>query len=115
MKRGKLRAHTFFRYACLLGFGHGVQGPCRPYIELQTSTLDGFWDGSKDFLQLSWLLSKFYLVDHWNNAQECSNCVHAMHATNGGTYGTVNSGPHLNAPLDPKSLMLIETRALHQA
>jgi hypothetical protein len=33
-----------------------------------------------------------------------------MRATYGGTYdGNENSGSHLNAPLDPKSLMLIET------
>ncbi len=36
-----------------------------------------------------------------------------MRATYGGTYGNKNSGPHLNSPLDPKSLMLIETQALH--
>ena len=115
MKRGKLRAHTFFRYAHLLRFGCGVQGPRRPYVDLLTSTLDGFCDGSKDFLKLSQLLSKFHLVDHWKNAQECLNCVHAMRATYGGTYGNENSGPHLNALLDPKSLMLIKTWALHLA
>jgi hypothetical protein len=38
-----------------------------------------------------------------------------MRATYGGTYGNDNSGPHLNAPLYPKSLMLIETWALHLA
>ncbi len=38
-----------------------------------------------------------------------------MRATYGGTYGNKNSGPHLNALLDLKSLMLIETRALHSA
>ncbi len=112
MKRGKLRAHTFFRYARLLRFGCGVQGPRWPYIDLLTSTLDGFCDGSKDFLKLSQLLSKFHLVDHSKNAQECLN---VMCATNGGTYGNKNSGPHLNALLDPKSLMLIETQALHEA
>jgi hypothetical protein len=57
MKRGKLRAHTFFRYARLLRFGRGVQGPRRPYVDLLTSMLDSFCDGSKDFLKLSRLLS----------------------------------------------------------
>ncbi len=98
----------------LLEFNRGVQGPRRPYIDLLTSTLDGFCDRSKDFLKLSRLLSKFHSVDQ-KNAHECLNCVHAMRATYGGTYGNKNSGPHLNAPLDPKSLMLIETRALHSA
>jgi hypothetical protein len=115
MKRGKICAHTFFRYARLLRFGCGVQGTCRPYVDLLTLLLDGFCDGSKDFLKLSQLISKFYLVDHLKNAQECLNCVHVMRATYGGTYGNKNSGPHLNAPLDPKSLMLIKTRALHLA
>jgi hypothetical protein len=116
MKRGKLCAHTFFRYARLLRFGRGVQqGPRRPYVDLLTSTLDGFCDGSKDFLKLSRLLSKLHLVDHLKNAHECLNHVHAMRATYGGTCGNKNNGPHLNAPLDPKSLMLIETRALHSA
>ncbi len=115
MKRGKLRAHTFFRYAHLVKFGRGVEGTCRPYVDLLTSTLDRFCDKSKDFLKLSRLLSKFHLVDHLKNAHECLNCVHAMHATYDGTYGNKNSGPHLNALLDPKSLMLIETRALHLA
>jgi hypothetical protein len=113
MKRGKLRAHTFFRYARLLRFGCGVQGPCQPYVDLLTLALDGFCDGSKDFLKLAQLLSKFHSADHSKNAQECLNCVHAMCATYGGTFGKKNSGPHLNALLDPKSLMLIETRALH--
>jgi hypothetical protein len=115
MKRGKLHAHTFFRYARLLRFGCGVQGPRQPYVDLLTLMIDGFCDGSKDFLKASRLLSKFCLVDHSMNAQECLNCVHAMRATYGGTYGNEKSGPHLNAPLDPKSLMLIETRALHLA
>ncbi len=115
MKRGKLHAHTFFRYARLLRFGRGVQRPRRPYVDLLTLTLDDFCEGSKDFLKLSLLLSKFHKVDHSKNAQECLNCVHAMRATYGGTYGNENSGPHLNAPLDPKSLMLIETQALHLA
>ncbi len=87
----------------------------RPYVDFPTSMLDGFCDGSKDFLKLSQLLSKFHLVDHSKNTQECLNRIHAMHATYGGTYGNKNSGPHLDAPLDPKSLMLIETRALHLA
>jgi hypothetical protein len=39
----KLHAHTFFRYARLLRFGRGVQGPHRPYVDLLTSTLDGFF------------------------------------------------------------------------
>jgi hypothetical protein len=30
-----------------------------------------------------------------------------MHGTYGGTYGNKNSGPHIDVPLDPKSLMLI--------
>jgi hypothetical protein len=115
MKRGKLRAHTFFRYARLFRFGCGVQGPRRPYVDLLPLTLDGFCDGSKDFLKLSQLLYKFHLVDHLKNAQECLNRVHAMRATYGGTFGNKNSVPHLNASLDPKSLMLIETRALHLA
>ncbi len=115
MKKGKIRAHTFFWYARLLRFGRGVQGPRRPYADLLTSTLDGFCDGSKDFLKLSQLLSIFYSVDHLKNDTECLNWVHAMRATYGGTYRNKNSGPHLNAPLDPKSLMLIETRALHSA
>ncbi len=115
MKRGKLHAHTFFRYARLLRFGRGVQGPRQPYVDLPTLTLDGFCDGSKDFLKLSQVLSKFHLVDHLKNAQECLNCIHAMRATYGGIYGNKNGGPHLNALLDPKSLMLIETRALHLA
>ncbi len=113
MKKGKLHAHTFFRYARLLRFGRGVQGPRRPYVDLLTSMLDGFCNRSKNFLKLSQLLSKFYLVNHSKNAQECLNRVHAMRPTYGGTYGNKNSGLHLNAPLDPKSLMLIETRALH--
>jgi hypothetical protein len=113
MKKWKLRAHTFFRYARLLRFGRGVQGPHRPYVDPLTLTLDGFCDRSKDFLKLSQQLSKFHLVDHSKNAQECLNCVHAMCVTYGGTYGNKNSGPYLNALLDPKSLMLIETRALH--
>jgi hypothetical protein len=101
------------RESHLLRFDRCVQGPRWPYIDLLTSTLDVFCDRSKDFLKLSQLLSKFHLVDHLKNAQECLNCVHAMRATSGGTYGNKNSGPHLNAPLDTKSLMLIETRALH--
>jgi hypothetical protein len=82
-------------------------------VDLLTSTFDDFCDRSKDFCKLSQLLSKLHSVDHLKNAQECLNHVHAMQATYGGTYGNRNSGPHLNAPLDPKSLMLIETRALH--
>jgi hypothetical protein len=113
MKKGKLRAHTYFRYARLLRFSCGDQGPRQPYIDLLTSTLDGFCDRRKDFLKLSQLLSKFHLVDHSKNAQECLNCVHAMRVTYGGTYENESSSPHLNAPLDPKSLMLIETQALH--
>jgi hypothetical protein len=83
------------------------------FVDCLTLTLDGFCDGSKDFFKLSGLLSKLHLVDHSKNAHECLNRIHAMRATYGGTYGNKNSGPHLNAPLDPNSLMLVETRALH--
>ena len=107
MKRGKLCTHTFFRYARPLRFGCGVQGPCQPYVDLLTSTIDGFCDRSKDFLNLSQLLSKFHSVDHSKNAQECLNCVHAIRGTYGGTYEDENSSPHMDVPLDPKTLMSI--------
>jgi hypothetical protein len=41
------------------------------------------------------------------NVHECLACIHAMQGTFGGTYGNKNSGPHIDVPLDPKSLMLI--------
>jgi hypothetical protein len=76
-------------------------------VDLQTSALDGFCDGSKDFLKLSRLISRFHSVDHSKNAQECLDCVHATCGTFGGTYGNENSGPLINVPLDPRQLMLI--------
>ncbi len=103
----KLHAHIFFRSARLLRFGRGVQRPCRPIVDLRTSTLDGFCDGSKAFLKLSQLLSKFHSVDHSKNVHEYLACVHAMRGTYGGTYGNKNGGPHIDVPLDPKSLMLL--------
>jgi hypothetical protein len=69
--------------------------------------LDGFCDRIKNFLKLVQLLSKFHLMDHSKNAQECLNCIHAMRGAYGGTYGDKNSGPHIDVPLDPKTLMLI--------
>jgi hypothetical protein len=69
--------------------------------------LDSFCDGSKDFLKLSGLLSRFHSVNHSKNAQECLDCVYATRGTFGGTYGNENSGPHINALLDPRHLMLI--------
>ncbi len=89
-KSGKLRAHIFFRSACLHRFSHGVQRPHRPFVDLHTSTLDGFCDGSKDFLKLPQLLSKFHSVDYSKNVHECSACIHAMRGTYGGTYGNKN-------------------------
>jgi hypothetical protein len=106
-KSGKLCAYIFFRSARLLRLGRGVQGPHQPTVDLCTSTLDGFCDGSKDFLKLSRLLSKFHSVDHSMNVHECLAHVHAMHGTFGGTYRNKNSGPHIDVPLDPKSLTLI--------
>jgi hypothetical protein len=106
-KSGKLHAYIFFRSARLLRFGCGVQGPCRPIVDLHTSTLDGFCDGSKDFLKLSRLLSKFHSVDHSKNVHECLACVHVLRGTYGGTYGNKNSGTHIDVQLDPKSLMSI--------
>jgi hypothetical protein len=76
-------------------------------VDLQTSTLDGFCDGSKDFLKLSGLFSRFHSVDHSKNAQECLDCIHATRGTFGGTYGNENSGPHINVLLDPRQFMLI--------
>ncbi len=76
-------------------------------VDLQTSTLDGLCDGSKDFLMLSCLLSRFHSVNHSKNAQECLDHVHATCGTFGGTYGNENIGPHINVPLDPRQLMLI--------
>jgi hypothetical protein len=46
-KRGKLCAHVFFRSARLLRFSRGVQRPCWPMVDLQTSTLDGFCEEVK--------------------------------------------------------------------
>jgi hypothetical protein len=79
-------------------------------VDLQTSTLDGFCDGSKDFLKLSCLLSRFHSVNHSKNAQECLDHVHATRGTFGGTYGNENSGPHIDVPLDPRQLMVWCTR-----
>jgi hypothetical protein len=99
--------HVFFRSACLLRFGRGVQRPRRPIVDLRKSTLDGFCDGNKDFLKLSRLLSRFHSVNHSKNAQECLDCVHATRGTFSGKYGYENSGPHIDVPLDPRQLMLI--------
>ena len=49
-----------------------------PVQPLSTPTLDGFFDGHKDFLQLYRLLSTFSTVDHVKNAQSCVNRVN-MH------------------------------------
>ena len=106
-KRGKLRAHVFFKHACLLRFGRGVLKPCQPFVELNQSTLNGFCDGSKDFLKLSRLLSHKHSIDHSQNAQECLSRVHAIRGTFGDTYGKEDSGPLIDVPLDPKQLMLI--------
>jgi hypothetical protein len=62
---------------------------------------------AKTSLKLSWLLSKFHLVDHSVNAQECLDHVHAIRGTFCDTYGNGNSGPHIDVPLDPKQLMPI--------
>jgi hypothetical protein len=69
--------------------------------------LDDFCDGSKDFLKLSRLLSRFHSVDHSKIAQECLDCIHVTRGTFGGTYGNENSGPHIDVSLDPRQLMLI--------
>jgi hypothetical protein len=69
--------------------------------------LDGFCDGSEEFLKLSQLLSKFHSVDHLKNVHEYLARGQAMRGTYGGTYGNENSGPHIDVPLNPKSLMLI--------
>ncbi len=76
-------------------------------VDLRTSTLDGFCDGSKDSLKLSCLLSRFHSVNHSKNAQECLDCINATRGTFGGPYRNENSGPHINVPLDPRQLMLI--------
>ncbi len=91
----------------LLRFGRGIQRHCWPMDDLRTSTLDGFFDGSKDFLKLSRLLSRFHSVNHSKNAQECLDRIHAPRGTFGGTYRNENSGPQINVPLDPRQLMLI--------
>jgi hypothetical protein len=101
-KRRKLRAHVFFINACLLRFGSGVLKPRQPFVELNQSTLNGFCDGSKDFLKLSRLLLHKLSIDHSQNAQECLARVHAIHGTFGDTYGKEDSGPLLDVPLDPK-------------
>ncbi len=106
-KRAKLHAHVFFRSACLFRFSLGVQRPCGPMVDLWKTTLDGFCDGSKDFLKLTHLLSRFHSVNHSKNAQECLDWFHATRGTFGGTYGNENSGPHIDVPLDPRHLMLI--------
>jgi hypothetical protein len=106
-KGGKLHAQVSFRSARLLRFGRGIQRPRLPTVDLRKSTLDGFCDGSKDFLKLSHLLSRFHSVDHSKNAQEYLDCIHATHRTFGGTYGYENSGLHIDVPLDPRQLMLI--------
>ena len=106
-KRGKLRAHVFFKHACLLRFGRGLLKPRQPFVELNQSTLNGFCDGSKDFLKLSRLLLHKHSIDHSQNAQECLSRIHAIRGTFGGTYRKENSGPIHDVPLDPKHLMLI--------
>jgi hypothetical protein len=76
-------------------------------VDLRKSTLDGFCNGSKDFLKLSCLLSRFHSVNHSKNAQECLDHVHATRGTFGGMYGNESSRPHINDRLDPRQLMLI--------
>ena len=39
-KRGKLRAHMFFKHAGLLRFGRGVLNTRQPFVELNQSTLN---------------------------------------------------------------------------
>ena len=105
--RGRIRAHAFFAYSRLFGFGRGVNLPRRPYVGLTRSTLDNFCDGTKDFLKLSWLFSTSHCIDHSVNAQVCVNRLNALRGTYGGTYGQKNDAPHIDIPLDPKSLILI--------
>ncbi len=73
----------FFKYACLLRFGRGVLKPCQHFVGLNQSMLNGFCDGSKDFLKLSRLLSHKHSIDHSQNAQECLDHVHAIRGTFG--------------------------------
>ena len=106
-KRGKLRVHMFFKHAGLLRFGRGVLNTRQPFVELTKSTLNGFCDGSKDFLKLSRLLSHKHSIDHSKNAQECLSRVHAIRGAFGGPQGIENGGSFHDVPLDPKRVMLI--------
>ncbi len=85
-KRWRLRVHKFFSSAHLLKFGQGLRSARQPYVGLSKPTLDGFYDGHKDFLQLYRLLSTFSTVDHVKNAQSCVNRVNTHRGTYGGTY-----------------------------
>ena len=97
----------FFKHAGLLRFGRGVLNTRQPFVELTKSTLNGFCDGSKDFLKLSRLLSHKHSIDHSQNAQECLSRVHAIRGAFGGPQGKENSGSLHDVPLDPKHVMLI--------
>ncbi len=98
---------TCLRNARLRWFGRGVLRPRWPIVDLSKSTLDGFCDGSKDFLKLSWLYSHIHSIDHSRNAQECLYHVHAIRGTFGDTYGKEISGLLIDVLLDPKHIMLI--------
>jgi hypothetical protein len=64
MKEWEVTCSYLFRSARLLRFGCGVQRPHWPYLDLQTLMSDYFCDGSKVFLKLSHLLSRFHFMDH---------------------------------------------------
>ena len=85
---GKLRAHVLLRNARLLWFGRGVLRPRRPIVGLTKSTLDGFCDGSKDFLSYH---GYFCIFTQWI-APECLSCIHAIRAPLV-THGKEISGP----------------------